>query len=50
MIIGTLVYNEIVVIHYFGFDTNTKSNIKRQAMLQEAEIAASPPSDNLVDQ
>ena len=29
MIIGTLVYNEIVVIPFFGFDQSTKSNLQK---------------------
>ena len=30
MVIGTLVYNEIVVIPFFGFDKNTKSAIEKR--------------------
>lgn len=28
LVIGTLVYNEILIIPYFGFDVNTKKAIK----------------------
>ena len=30
LVIGTLVYNEIVIIPFLGFDKNTKEAIKRR--------------------
>ena len=34
---GVLVYNEIVVIHYFGFDKNTKIAIEERCAFQKVE-------------
>jgi hypothetical protein len=34
---GVLVYNEIVVIPYFGFDKNTKIAIEERSGFQKAE-------------
>ena len=33
MVIGTLVYNEIVIIRYFGFDLNTREAIEKRKKL-----------------
>jgi hypothetical protein len=46
MVCGTLVYNEIVVIPYLGFDQNTKAAIekrKRQELLDGTTEAAADP-------
>jgi len=37
LVIGTLVYNEIVVIPYFGFDKNTKVKLMARKNLDEQE-------------
>ena len=45
LVIGTLVYNEIVVIPWLGFDKNIKKNIearKRRGLLEEDEPTYDP--------
>ena len=37
MACGVLVYNEIVVIPYFGFDKNTKIAIEERSKLEKVE-------------
>ena len=46
MIIGTLVYNEIVVIPFFGFGQSTKSNLKKQEKLKELEAQEKADDEN----
>ena len=46
MIIGTLVYNEIVVIPFFGFDQSTKSNLEKQEKLKELEAQEKADDEN----
>lgn len=36
LVIGTLVYNEILVIPYFGFDKNVKANREKRSKRAEA--------------
>ena len=47
LVVGTLVYNEIVIIPYFGLDKNTKiARRARESKDKEALIAGKPVSDN----
>lgn len=42
---GTIVYNEILVIPYWGFDQNTKEAIKKRA---QENLNDSKTEDNLL--
>ena len=43
LVFGTLVYNEIVVLPFWGLDYNTRDNIaKREAAGGQAELAKGP--------
>jgi hypothetical protein len=49
LVSGTLVYNEIVVIHYWGFDQNTKAAIakreKQAGLLEGREVLRTTDAD-----
>ncbi len=43
LVCGTLVYNEIVIIRYFGFDTNTK--VEREKRKRQDDLMAAHGGD-----
>jgi hypothetical protein len=38
LILGTLIYNEIITIPFFGFNKNTENNIAKREEELEAEV------------